>query len=496
MNTFTCPHCNQSHPTGARFCPVTGQTIPELPAVSICAKCNREIQPGWSYCPYCTASRSTSKGWFLRVALFAILLISGAIILWILFGETGDRPDPVAIAIERPTHAASVTPSPTSTETPVTVTITTTASASPTTSPTPEPSGTETLVPTYTPTVLMTEISGGEGIVTAYSLANAPKIDGSLQDWNLPGHLITAVTFGQENHAGSSDSSALVMLGWNDEFLFVAAQVQDDRYVQNASGNKLFQGDHLEILLDKGGYNAAEELTSQHYQLGLSLGSDMKNPEYYLWYPVSKRGSSAAIQIAGTHTSDGYILEAKIPWTVFDGKPKTGQPHGFALSIGDNDDPNQNMMKSLISSAPKRKLTVPSTWGRLYFAQPEARFYNFSACREKCLEDASNASTSFSEKTKKVHLRWNYENVPEGGRYVRRWSMNGKEWVRYECIWPGPVAGVDEITLTEPDGLHSGLWEIEISINNQVLLQDSLFVEGNWTFWEPAGVFYTCYGKK
>jgi RNA polymerase subunit RPABC4/transcription elongation factor Spt4 len=504
MDQRTCPHCNQPHPTSARFCPVTGMGIDQTPAVAICPKCHNQMQTEWGFCPYCASTQKGPRLWPLWIGILAVLLISGGYFLWTRFYDSQDRPSNEVIEISasdpQPTivlvKTRDTSPTLTSIATPVPPTFTLTASALPAFTSTATFTATNTLTPIPTPTVVYTDIQIGEGIVTAYYLANAPDMDGNLQVWSLPAHPISAVTYGQENHAGSSDLSAFVMLGWNDEFLFLAAQVQDDRYVQNASGDKLYQGDHIEILLDRGGNKSAEKLTSDHYQLGLSLGTDMKSPEYHLWYPVSKRGKEAEIDLTGTRTSDGYILEAQIPWTIFDGKPKAGQPYGFSISVGDNDDPHNNMMKSMISSAPQRKLTIPSTWGKIYFEQSETRFYDFSACKEKCLEDSSNARNSFSEKTKKVHLRWNYENVPEGGRYVRKWSMNGKEWVRYECVWTGPATGVDEITLTEPNGLHSGTWEIEISINNQVLLQDRFIVEGKWTFWEPAGVFYSCYGKR
>jgi predicted nucleic acid-binding Zn ribbon protein len=45
-----CPHCNQEHPAGARFCPVTGQAIPEQ---LTCTSCGHTIQPGWKICPEC-----------------------------------------------------------------------------------------------------------------------------------------------------------------------------------------------------------------------------------------------------------------------------------------------------------------------------------------------------------------------------------------------------------------------------------------------------------
>jgi dipeptidyl aminopeptidase/acylaminoacyl peptidase/predicted nucleic acid-binding Zn ribbon protein len=53
MTTFTCPHCNQTHPTGARFCSVTGQPIP---AERACSNCGKSVQESWRVCPACGTS--------------------------------------------------------------------------------------------------------------------------------------------------------------------------------------------------------------------------------------------------------------------------------------------------------------------------------------------------------------------------------------------------------------------------------------------------------
>ncbi|MFO7625364.1 MAG: serine/threonine-protein kinase [Anaerolineales bacterium] len=121
---------------------------------------------------------------------------------------------------------------------------------------------------------------------------------------------------------------------------------------------------------------------------------------------------------------------------------------------------------------------------------------NFLACSSQCKEDGTNAASRYPGGTTKLYLRWSYKNIPEGAHYVRKWTMNGLEWVRYDCIWPGPSSGIDELTLSEPDGLHSGTWEVTITIDDEVIMSEQVYIDGNWSYWEPAGVFDTCYGKK
>ena len=128
---------------------------------------------------------------------------------------------------------------------------------------------------------------------------------------------------------------------------------------------------------------------------------------------------------------------------------------------------------------------------------PPLRIYDFHACLEPCLESGANAVRVFPEKHRTIYVQWRYENIPIGAHYIRTWSMDGREWVRYECSWPGPEDGLEEqVTLTEPDGLHSGEWVATISVDGDILLSERIWIEGDWDFWEPAGYFDTCYGKR
>lgn len=122
----------------------------------------------------------------------------------------------------------------------------------------------------------------------------------------------------------------------------------------------------------------------------------------------------------------------------------------------------------------------------------QPRIYNFLACYEPCLENGANSARIFSGGTQKIYLQWNYEAIPMGARYSRIWTVNGEEWVHYDCTWPGPEAGLAEIELREPGGLYSGAWEVTVSVNDVILLQQQLFVDGDWSFWDPVGTSQTC----
>ena len=107
-----------------------------------------------------------------------------------------------------------------------------------------------------------------------------------------------------------------------------------------------------------------------------------------------------------------------------------------------------------------------------------------------------NHQTSFAAKTEIIYFRFEFDEFPVSAPYSRVWYKDGKEWVRYNCYWPGPESGVEEITLTDPLGLPSGTWNVVITINGVQVANENLTVEGSWNQWSPPGYFNSCYGKR
>jgi tRNA A-37 threonylcarbamoyl transferase component Bud32 len=125
---------------------------------------------------------------------------------------------------------------------------------------------------------------------------------------------------------------------------------------------------------------------------------------------------------------------------------------------------------------------------------PEPQFFNFSTCLSEPCSNI-NGQYTFPEASKIVYLHWEYKNIPEGSEYIRTWSKDGIEWIRYECTWPGPQAGVADISLREPGGLASGTWVVSIKLDGIEVFKQQFQVEGNWNYWSPAGLINACYDK-
>ncbi len=272
----------------------------------------------------------------------------------------------------------TVTPMPPVQPTAPAATVTPSVTPPPTSTSLPAVLPTETLEPTDTEEPAPASSGGGGGgstrrgtSVVAYYFQQEPNIDGDFDEdvWDVDRYDVDHVVYGDDHVGGADDLSGTVMLGWDDYFLYIAARVKDDRYVQNATGKNLFKGDSIEILLDA---NLSRDffrrsLDGDDFQIGISPGESEpgEDTENYLWYPRSMAGTYNKIKAAAVPTDDGYRIEAKIPWTIFDIDPDIGKHFGFAFSISDNDKSGDTVQQSMVSDTSNRHLTDPTTWGDL-----------------------------------------------------------------------------------------------------------------------------------
>jgi hypothetical protein len=234
------------------------------------------------------------------------------------------------------------------------------------------PEATDTPTPTETPTSTPSATwspcyRSGEKFYANY-FSSPPVIDGDWSEWSSTQYPATYVFYGTGAWANSDDLSASFQLGWDYQNLYVAAKVGDDRYVQNASGQDIYKGDSLEILLDTnlcGDYYHTDN-SGDDYQLGISPGNpDVNgNREAFLWFPRSQAGSRSAA-ISATQSGGLYRVEAAIPWSVFGVSPFSGMTYGFSFAVSDNDNTSENVQESMASAVVTRRLTDPTTWGTL-----------------------------------------------------------------------------------------------------------------------------------
>ena len=286
-----------------------------------------------------------------------------------------------------PVPADTVTPIPADTETPVPTetpipTETSTLTSVPTETSTALPTETLTSTPTLTPVApIVVQPYPGQQFPYGYNLQRTnhpflatymddkPTIDGPWTEWDSPAYPASNVVYGEYFWAGENDLDGSFRIGWDYNYLYIAVKVKDDYYVQNATGAEIYKGDSLEILLDTDLYNDfyIAQLDTDDYQLGISPGNPDTSGtrEAFLWYPNNISGSLSDVNMASTQSDGVYRVEAAIPWSTFGVTPQPGLHLGFSLSVSDNDRYGQKIQQSVVSSAPKRRLTNPTSWGEL-----------------------------------------------------------------------------------------------------------------------------------
>ena len=211
------------------------------------------------------------------------------------------------------------------------------------------------------------------GIIEAYYTNPPPTIDGDVTaDWDDP--LIDDVPY---TVFGETDNTARFTLKWDFNNLYLAIKVFDDNLynsVDHSMTSQLYKADSVEILLDKDlqGDYCSSYMSGDDYQLGISPGS-LPSPGgwalfAYLWYPLDLKGEKVVtIASALTVAPDpiGYIIEAEIPWSVFEGAPAGSEMYGFALSVSDNDHSGENQDGMISTSSERTTHSNPMLWGNL-----------------------------------------------------------------------------------------------------------------------------------
>lgn len=247
------------------------------------------------------------------------------------------------------------------------------------TRPAPTASQPPVIAPTSTtapprPTVTIPNVRPRTPVVAKF-LITPPTLDGDWSEWKdiTTEYPATHVVFGEEKWIGADDLQASYHVGWDNHYLYVAVKVRDERYAQNASGENLFKGDSIEILLDTKLQEDFywDQLSPDDFQLGISPGRPDPDgiKEAYLWFPSNIAGSRPSVQIASRLDSGVWRVEAAIPWGVFEMTPVEGMHMGFALSFSDNDDASQNLQESMVSNLALRSLIDPTTWGDLHLVR-------------------------------------------------------------------------------------------------------------------------------
>ncbi len=171
-------------------------------------------------------------------------------------------------------------------------------------------------------------------------------------------------------YTGSAKPGMSFRIAWDNQYLYIGVKVADQNYNQSSTGENIYKGDSVEVLIDTNvnGDFYSHALTADDYQLGISPGYVHlgRNPEAYLWFPAAKAGSRSDVKIAAINPSAGlYRIEFAIPWNMFGITPSAGMHLGFVISYSDDATNSKAEQDLMVSNDPYRVLTDPTTWGDL-----------------------------------------------------------------------------------------------------------------------------------
>lgn len=194
------------------------------------------------------------------------------------------------------------------------------------------------------------------------------QVDGSIEQWKDTAPIGNwnseqNIVYGQANWTGSSDLGGTGWMGWDANNLYIAADVTDDQVRQTGSGENIWRGDHVMVLLNVHPDAKAPPTrftANGQFMLGLSPGSlatggDLLSnlpPEVYIWQP--QYVGNSGIAVTARKTPKGYVIQAAIPWEFLGVKPRGGMKIDFDLCPSDCD--TQQMQQQSMASL------VPGKW--------------------------------------------------------------------------------------------------------------------------------------
>ena len=139
------------------------------------------------------------------------------------------------------------------------------------------------------------------------------------------------------DHHGNDDCAARLRCAWDDQYLYVQAEVTDDAHVQLADDEKIWSGDCIQLALRPGRPNLVAGYDGREREFGLALASDGQ-PLVYQWMGglANARLDNAPVRI--TRDGDTTRYRAAIPWSAMLLKPpRPGEAITFSFTVNDND---------------------------------------------------------------------------------------------------------------------------------------------------------------
>ncbi|MGB0383320.1 MAG: sugar-binding protein [Ardenticatenaceae bacterium] len=238
-------------------------------------------------------------------------------------------------------------------------------------SPSPNVASPSPNVASPSPTVALPTLNVARPINNGANLQAARRtfditVDGQLSEWaNVRGIDINNYVSPSQNYTGPQDLSGNVRAAWDDQYLYLAAEVTDDNIVQESQGDQLHNGDGIELFWDG---NLAEDFEVNSYngddvQIVFTPGSLVNNESNLYYVHHSGSGNNGqGIEVWSWQTATGYNIEIRIPWSVLAVTPQSGATFGYAIALSDNDTPGSGEQETQIATTINPPRQQPTAW--------------------------------------------------------------------------------------------------------------------------------------
>ncbi len=222
-----------------------------------------------------------------------------------------------------------------------------------------------------TATIEGTPIDDQNNVVASFT-DTPPVLDGSLGDWEEVAVFRSPHrVYNLDDWDRTEDNNALWRVLWDDDYLYLGVRVIDDQHVQVESGAAVYLGDSLELQIDTDrdkDYEAG--VSPDDYQIEFSPGNFAELSAEAVRFQGNANNALPElpgdnISIVSSRQSDGYIIEARIPWVDIGVRPRPDLVFGANFNVNDNDTIGSSRQEVMYSNVATRSYRNPTTWGTL-----------------------------------------------------------------------------------------------------------------------------------
>jgi len=183
-------------------------------------------------------------------------------------------------------------------------------------------------------------------------LQSLPKhdivIDGKLDDWDLTSPIVLSresASASEGSVTSDADLKGYITSNHNDQTLFLAARIRDDRVMGLSSEQELWKNDAVEFWftgpIDADATMSRNERTQLVFSCSLN-GKAVPHPAMAVFQNDKNDYLYAGTQFAAQKTDDGYILEIAIPReAIVSPSAARVEAIGFNVSLCDQDSPDK-----------------------------------------------------------------------------------------------------------------------------------------------------------